>query len=167
MLGLKLNHVSKRGPWMPPNHYLNQSWNVVNWILGNQLQWYLNHNSYIFIQENAFENVVWKISAILSRPQCVNWVVYQEVEGKELIAINSTGCTSGCVNNNRGNLDCYAVHRPLMVSLHSTICPRLGLCNKDCDRVYDKSLFHVAISTWIHGMLNALIKGLHKLTPCT
>ena len=26
---------------------------------------------YVFIQENAFENVVLKIAAILSRPQCV------------------------------------------------------------------------------------------------
>ena len=25
-----------------------------------------------FIQENAFENVVWKMAAILYRPQCVN-----------------------------------------------------------------------------------------------
>ena len=25
---------------------------------------------YIFIQENAFENVIWKTAAILSRPQC-------------------------------------------------------------------------------------------------
>ena len=31
-----------------------------------------NENSYIFIQENAFENVVCEMSAILSRPQCVN-----------------------------------------------------------------------------------------------
>ena len=30
-----------------------------------------NRKSYIFIQENAFENVVWKIAAILPRPQCV------------------------------------------------------------------------------------------------
>ena len=27
--------------------------------------------SFIFIQENAYENVVWKMAAILSRPQCV------------------------------------------------------------------------------------------------
>ena len=27
---------------------------------------------YIFVQENAFENVVWKMAAILSRPKCVN-----------------------------------------------------------------------------------------------
>ena len=32
----------------------------------------VNRNSYIFIQENPFENVVWKMAAILSRPQCVN-----------------------------------------------------------------------------------------------
>ena len=31
----------------------------------------LYRNSYIFIQENAFENVTWKMAAILSRPQCV------------------------------------------------------------------------------------------------
>ena len=30
-----------------------------------------NRNSYIFTQENPFENVVWKMAAILSRPQCV------------------------------------------------------------------------------------------------
>ena len=31
-----------------------------------------NPKSNIFIQENAFESVVWKMAAILSRPQCVN-----------------------------------------------------------------------------------------------
>ena len=30
-----------------------------------------NRNSYIFIQENSFENVVWKMASILSRPQRV------------------------------------------------------------------------------------------------
>ena len=29
-------------------------------------------NSYIFIQENAFENVIWEMAALLSQPQCVN-----------------------------------------------------------------------------------------------
>ena len=32
----------------------------------------LGGNSYIFIQENAFEMVVCEMAAILSRPQCVN-----------------------------------------------------------------------------------------------
>ena len=47
-------------------------WNIVNWTTGNKLQWSLVLNLYIFIKENAFENVVWKIAAILSQPQCVN-----------------------------------------------------------------------------------------------
>ena len=39
----------------------------------NKLQWNFNRYSYIFIQENSFENVVCEISAILSRPQCVQY----------------------------------------------------------------------------------------------
>ena len=49
----------------------NAAWNIVNWTLRNKLQWNFNRNSYIFIQENPFENIVWKMAAILSRPQCV------------------------------------------------------------------------------------------------
>ena len=52
---------------------LNQCWtNAVYWTIRNKLQWDLNRNSCIFIQENAFKNVVWKMATILSRPQCVN-----------------------------------------------------------------------------------------------
>ena len=40
-------------------------------ILRNKLQWNPNRNSYIFNQENAIEYVIWKMSDILSRPQCV------------------------------------------------------------------------------------------------
>ena len=42
-----------------------------NWTLGSKLQWNRNQNWYIFNQENAFENVVRNLAAILSRPQCV------------------------------------------------------------------------------------------------
>ena len=38
------------------------------WPLGNFGE---IRNSYIFIQENAIEDVVWKMAAILSRPRCV------------------------------------------------------------------------------------------------
>ena len=55
-----------------PSHYLNQCWFIVNWTLTNKLQWNFNRNSSIFIQENGIENVVWKMVAILSCPQCVN-----------------------------------------------------------------------------------------------
>ena len=40
--------------------------------LGTNFSEIFNWNSCIFIQENAFEDVVWKMAAILSRPQCVN-----------------------------------------------------------------------------------------------
>ena len=52
--------------------YLNQYSNIVDWTPRNKLQRNLSRNLYIFIQENAFENVVWKLASILSRPQCVN-----------------------------------------------------------------------------------------------
>ena len=46
---------------------------LLNWTLGKKL----NRNLNIFIQENGFENVVWKMSAILSQPQCVKfWVLF-------------------------------------------------------------------------------------------
>ena len=50
-----------------PSHYLNHSWVVVNWSLMNKLQWKLNRNYNIRIQENAFECVVYEMAAILSR----------------------------------------------------------------------------------------------------
>ena len=50
--------------WLVPNHYVNQCWNIVNWIPRNKLQWNLIRNSYIFIKENVFENVIWKMPAI-------------------------------------------------------------------------------------------------------
>ena len=50
-----------------PSHYLNQNWLIVNWTLRNKLQWNSNQNTKLFIHENAFENVVCKMAAILSR----------------------------------------------------------------------------------------------------
>ena len=42
-------------------------WNIVNWTHGNKLQWNFNRNSNIFIQENAFENVVCEMASICLR----------------------------------------------------------------------------------------------------
>ena len=57
--------------WSAPSHYLNQCRNIVNWTLRNKFQVNLNQNSYIFIQENVFENIVYEMAAILSLPQSV------------------------------------------------------------------------------------------------
>ena len=67
----KLTIIGSDSGWTASSHYLNQCWNIINFILRNKLQWNLNRNSYIFTQENAFENSVWKMAAILSWPQCV------------------------------------------------------------------------------------------------
>ena len=47
-----------------PSHCLNQWWLNVNCTLNNKVQWNLNQNS----------NILCTITAILSRPQCVNEV---------------------------------------------------------------------------------------------
>ena len=49
----------------PPSHYLNQCWNIVNWTLGNKFQLNFHQNTTILIEENAFENVIWRMAAIL------------------------------------------------------------------------------------------------------
>ena len=46
-------------------------WNIVNWTLRNKVQWNLNRNSCIFIQENVYENIVCEMAAILSRGRWV------------------------------------------------------------------------------------------------
>ena len=71
----RVTHICVRNitvAWTAPSHYLNQCRNIVNWTLGNKRQWNLDRNSYIFIQENAFENVDCEMMSISSRPQCVN-----------------------------------------------------------------------------------------------
>ena len=45
---------------------------MLEYNLRNKVQWNLKQNSYILIEENAFENVVCEITSILSRPQYVN-----------------------------------------------------------------------------------------------
>ena len=62
--------------WPAPSHYLNHCWSIVNWTIRDTLQWNCYRNSNIFIQENAFENVIYEMyemASILSRPQCVHW----------------------------------------------------------------------------------------------
>ena len=63
---------------LAPSHYMNQCWNTVNSNLRNKLQWNLERNSYIFVHENVFENVVCEMAAIFlmcnKDPQILTWV---------------------------------------------------------------------------------------------
>ena len=60
---------------MAPSHYLNQCWNIIDLTLGNKLQWNIDQNLYILIQENACEDVVWKMVAIL----CFGLIVLKNI----------------------------------------------------------------------------------------
>ena len=70
---------------MAPSRYLNHCWNIVNLNLGNKLQWNFNPNSNIFIQENAFENVVCEMASI-----CLGLNVLNSTHSNLWITINST-----------------------------------------------------------------------------
>ena len=61
--------------WPAPSHYLNQCWNIVNWTPRNKLQWNVNRNSYIFIQENQL-----KMSSGIWRPFCLGLNVLRKLE---------------------------------------------------------------------------------------
>ena len=37
---------------------------IVNWTLGNNFELNFNWNSYFYIQENVFENDIWKVGVI-------------------------------------------------------------------------------------------------------
>ena len=67
----KLTIIGSDNAWSAPSHYLNQCWNIVNSDLRNKLQWNPRRNSFFFILENTFENVVCDMASIWSRPQWV------------------------------------------------------------------------------------------------
>ena len=46
------------------SHCLNQCWNIVNSNIKNKFQSSLKRNSYIFIQEKTFENVICEMAAL-------------------------------------------------------------------------------------------------------
>ena len=58
---------------------LNQWLLIVNWTLRNKLQWNSNQNTKLFIYENAFENGVCEMAAILREELKVNYSCVQRV----------------------------------------------------------------------------------------
>ena len=58
------NKLQTSGPLAGAKPLSESMLEIVNWTLGNKFQWNLNQNLFIFIQESAFENVIWKMAAI-------------------------------------------------------------------------------------------------------
>ena len=87
--------------WSAPSHYLNQCWNIVNWILGNKFQWNFHWNRYIFFQENVFENIVCKMASISSRPQGVEcMLLWPAIRPQISITIRNFADFSSCLPGN-------------------------------------------------------------------
>ena len=129
------------------SHYLNQCWNIVNWTLGTKLQWNLDRNPNIFIQENAFESVVCETAAILSRPQCVK----RNHTGSESLIktpCSDAACTVICPNRDIWILGTkkLAVH-PVKVTMVK-IEYRIPLWITQVQRVDEYWLLH--IKNFIH-----------------
>ena len=61
------------------NHYLNQCRLIVNWTTRNKLQWNMNWNTKPFFHEKAFEIVVCKMAAILSRGRWVKCIIPEQL----------------------------------------------------------------------------------------
>ena len=63
---------SDNGLWT--GRYQTLIWIIAGIMLIGALEanWNINRNSYISIQENLSENVVWKMASVLSPAQCVN-----------------------------------------------------------------------------------------------
>ena len=115
-----------------PSHYLNQCWHIVNWSLGNKLQWNSNQNSNIFIHENTFENVIWALVAILSQFRG-RWV---KVGSQEAI--------------------CYAGDRPHQYGHHDTVTTRWG---NDNDRMLINTIrlsYYMRYNKWLFGIVKAV-----------
>ena len=88
-------------PWNSKSTH--HSWsvkNIVNLNLRNKIQWILQQNSYIFIQENAFEDVICEMVAIFSRGR---WVWSQNVipmmELPWMPSDNFTGCLLSAIGS--------------------------------------------------------------------
>ena len=69
----KLTIIGSDNGLPPARHQaINQCWNIANWTARNKLKFSTEFS--IFIQENAFENVVCEMASILSRLQCAKTV---------------------------------------------------------------------------------------------
>ena len=111
---------------LAPSYHLSQCLNVVYYTHSNKLQLNLNRNSYISSHENTFENVVWKVSAILSWPQYVYGVNIEFMCGRRIG--RTLGQTNGrwrwrCSplrHRTRSHVQCWNINNSIIISRNSS-----------------------------------------------
>ena len=108
----------------PLSNYLNLCWIIVNWTPRKKLQWNFNHNTKLFIYENASENIVCKMAAILSRRRHVNIARVQSCIQLLIIAPRKpTFCPGFCHNSTKWitySLWYNAILFPNLIFIHKT-----------------------------------------------
>ena len=128
----------------------------VNQTTGNKFQRNLNQNSYIFIQENAFENV-WKMAAILSRTQCVNllWLsdaIWWHRSGSQVMA-----CCLMAASHNLSQCWMEFLGNPCKDAISMNICKLLlgkiawesFIFNRNCQ---DYVLIKFPMGQWVNSL---------------
>ena len=128
--------------------FKNQCWSIVNWTRRNKLKWNVNRNSFIFIQENPFENVVWEMAATLSRPQCIKLISicndvlsYMQATRVEVDSV-SIGFERGCYGEKCGNLYHTCVYLP-----PNNTMVFVGTNNRE-KSFFDQKLKQILIFVW-------------------
>ena len=98
-----------------PSHYPNQRWVIVNWDLRNKRLWNFDRITKLLIHENASENVVYEMAAILSSGR---WVKRVSVLAACLIFKYAT---NECIKTFRVRINPSLNQinlKPLLLSLH-------------------------------------------------
>ena len=141
-----------------PSHYLNQCRNIVNFTDRNKLQWNVNQYTYIFSQENTFENAICEMAAILSRSQCIKC---RHLSCGKRNIFSSTECTPNNLRNRSKlwpEIWCkyddvikwkhFPRYRPFVRGIHQ------WLVNSQHKGYWHGALMFSLICTWINGWVN-------------
>ena len=67
----KLDSIGSDVACSGTRHFFNQCWFIVNWTLGNKLQWNTIKLPQFSFRKNACENIFCDTASILSRSQCI------------------------------------------------------------------------------------------------
>ena len=98
-------------------HYLTPSLVVVNWTLRNQIQWNFDQNTRIVIHENASENIVGEMAAILPRGDKLE---IKENIFKHTLVVHGI-CSTSCLKIMHCGEEFYSRHLPLFMSLYNAM----------------------------------------------
>ena len=106
---------------------------MVNWTLRNKLQWKFNRNSKIFIHENAIENVVCEMAAILSQPQCVKTLCAETwILQENKVNIMTADALASCITWSSAAMVSTMWDKGILIFLDDGFQPHVDGIGQDC-----------------------------------